>query len=192
MEENFGELSVIDKEFHEEKNRLHPTSTSRSTVAVPDKGPTPEAIVSLLEEESKQKGPIKACRDSTGKVMRLEPVSGDMGEAHGFLGRPTWNAPVMTKFCNAEARPGYSATLAHEYEDETEVLYEKVDLLAQLILNSRRCLLYTGAGLSTSAGIGDYATRDSSGERAKESLIKSPIVAKPTFAHYVLAELCHR
>eukprot|EP00911_Craspedida_sp_UC1_P000243 UC1_evm1s187 len=78
---------------------------------------------------------------------------------HGRLGDSTWARPVRVAECGKEARPGYNSCKAHEYEDDPEVLTAKVHRLAELIRKSRHCTAYTGAGLSTSAGIKDYATK---------------------------------
>ena len=43
-----------------------------------------------------------------------------------------------------------------EYFDEPEVLDEKIEQLAELVRNSKRMMAFTGAGLSTAAGIPDY------------------------------------
>ena len=43
-----------------------------------------------------------------------------------------------------------------EYFDAPEVLDEKVDRLAQMILSSQHFVAFTGAGLSTAAGIRDF------------------------------------
>jgi len=124
-------------------------------------------------------------------VRRLENKNGRT--THGFRGDSNWQAPRMTKYCVHEARPGYASTLAHEYEEEPEVLQAKVAVLADLIRSSKDCILYTGAGLSTAAGIGDYATLDGHGQRVKpENRFLSPMRAKPTYAHIALTEMCRR
>lgn len=134
---------------------------------------------------------VSSSRSNEEQVRRVE--SDDWVSVHGFRGSPSWTAPRMTKYCVHEARPGYAAVLAHEYQEESYVLMEKVALLATLIRNARNCILYTGAGLSTAAGIGDYATLDSSGNRVGAAKkIYSPMQAKPTYGHVVLAEMCRQ
>jgi NAD-dependent SIR2 family protein deacetylase len=102
---------------------------------------------------------------------------------HGFLGNPDWEEPVMTQHCDVEARPGYKSEKAHEYEDHKHVLHEKVVLLADLIKRSRNCLIYSGAGISTSSGISDYATKSNTKFAPKK---KSGFDCKPTFSHKAL------
>merc|ERR1712115_144512 len=43
---------------------------------------------------------------------------------------------------------------ASEFEDSKEVLQDKVQKLARLLTLSRKTVVYTGAGISTSAGVG--------------------------------------
>ena len=43
-----------------------------------------------------------------------------------------------------------------EYFDEPDVLEEKITRLADMIKNSKNMVAFTGAGLSTAAGIPDY------------------------------------
>lgn len=43
-----------------------------------------------------------------------------------------------------------------EYFDTPEVLDQKVEMLAQMILTSKHFVSFTGAGLSTAAGIRDF------------------------------------
>lgn len=55
---------------------------------------------------------------------------------------------------------------ANEYLDEKDVLEQKMEIVANLIRSSKFCCAYTGAGLSSSSGIPDYATK------AKDTIIK--------------------
>jgi NAD-dependent SIR2 family protein deacetylase len=111
-------------------------------------------------------------------------------EMHGFLGDQSWEAPVLVTECNEDARPGYQTKKAHEYLDTPEVLSAKIKLLADLIRKSNHCVAYTGAGISTASGIGDYATK-----AGKKSVIAGlqkdihPFEAEPTLAHRVLTSL---
>ena len=85
---------------------------------------------------------------------------------------------------------------ASEYMDSSDVLDAKVSRLAAMIQSSTACCAYTGAGLSTSAGIGDYASK----AKKSAALAWDPHTgggphmehlkeAKPTAGHRVLAGL---
>jgi len=84
---------------------------------------------------------------------------------------------------------------ASEYRDVEEVLRAKVRALARLIAQSRRAVVYSGAGLSTDAGISDYASHApgsvGAGMPCAGSAFKSPFCAQPTLAHRILVAL-HR
>lgn len=86
-------------------------------------------------------------------------------DMHGLLASDAWEPPVCVVECDQEARPGYETNAAHEYEDDPHTLLLKVRELARLLRESNSTLCYSGAGLSTSAGIDDYATK--SGKKSK-------------------------
>lgn len=104
---------------------------------------------------------------------------------HGALGDPAWAAPRVTAVCDALARPGYRTCAAHEYRDEPATLAAKVALLARLVRASSHVTAYTGAGISTAAGVRDYASKS----RTFAFGDGSPLDAEPTFAHRALAAL---
>jgi NAD-dependent SIR2 family protein deacetylase len=95
----------------------------------------------------------------------------------------------MAVVCNAEARPNYKTCLAHEYLDQQHVLVEKVKVLANLLRQSKNCVAYTGAGISTSAGISDYATKTTQSLTSPGTKKVSPLHAQPTITHYTLTQL---
>lgn len=128
---------------------------------------------------------------------------------HGFLGNPDWVLPSIAVECLGEARPGMEGTkAAHEYEEDRMVFQEKIKLLAKIIIASKNCIAYTGAGISTGAGVPDYASETAGKKSRVASLLKSsaegmPIskaerqkkkislwdtaeIARPTKAHHVL------
>ena len=79
---------------------------------------------------------------------------------HGQLGSASWELPGRATTFDVAARDYCSEKImAHEYLDSDEVLKRKVAVLADLVRRSRRMLCFTGAGISTSAGIDDYASK---------------------------------
>ena len=111
-------------------------------------------------------------------------------EMHGFRGDDTWGAPLVTNHCAKEARPGYNTRDASEFNEEPAVLRAKVKVLASLIRDSKNMVAYTGAGISTGAGIGDYATKAANSAAKKgQPKLRSNLDAQPTLAHCVLTTL---
>lgn len=107
---------------------------------------------------------------------------------HGLLGDPLWELPRTAVRSDAQARPNYSSIDASEYLDTPAVLASKVKLLARLIRRSARMVTYTGAGISTAAGLGDYASR-AKGSLAGREANRNRLKAEPTLTHRVLAAL---
>jgi NAD-dependent SIR2 family protein deacetylase len=129
------------------------------------------------------------------KEVPMEAAPHEMhGQCYGFADeRNKWAAPATTFSSVHDARPGYSTMSASEYQDDSVVLVEKVKHLARLVRASQCCVIFAGAGLSTAAGIDDYAThnrRDAGGGEVLGHL-RSPMCAQPTAAHRVLVGM-HR
>jgi len=80
-----------------------------------------------------------------------------------------------------------------EHRDAPEVLEEKVKQLAELVRTSEHFVAFTGAGISTSAGIGDFRGPDgkwtcqAQGRQVPKSV--DPVKAYPTATHMSLVEL---
>lgn len=80
--------------------------------------------------------------------------------------------------------------------DSEDVLAQKVDRLADMVRSSQHFVAFTGAGISTSAGIPDF--RGPSGKWTREAQGLKPLKgvsvvdAFPTSAHMALVELCRR
>jgi hypothetical protein len=106
---------------------------------------------------------------------------------HGLLGNKLWELPNKVVDCDLDARPGYASVQAHEYEEDPLVLREKVQFLAYLLTQSRNCVIYTGAGISTASGISDYATKSKT--RFSNQKLKSHLFARPTLAHRVVVSM---
>eukprot|EP00568_Trieres_chinensis_P016521 CAMPEP_0183327332 /NCGR_PEP_ID=MMETSP0160_2-20130417/83707_1 /TAXON_ID=2839 ORGANISM="Odontella Sinensis, Strain Grunow 1884" /NCGR_SAMPLE_ID=MMETSP0160_2 /ASSEMBLY_ACC=CAM_ASM_000250 /LENGTH=486 /DNA_ID=CAMNT_0025495457 /DNA_START=1002 /DNA_END=2462 /DNA_ORIENTATION=- len=110
-------------------------------------------------------------------------------EWHGHRGDPSWDPPAKTFGCPESVRPDQDNHIgSDEFRDAPVVLAAKVALLADLIRAGRFCVAYTGAGLSRSAGIPDYASK--SGRSV--SPIFAPFDAQPTAAHRTLAAMERR
>ena len=83
-----------------------------------------------------------------------------------------------------------------EYKEPKSTLIPKVKKVAELLKSSKHCIVFTGAGISTSADIPDF--RGPKGvwtkEEKKEKIeYGSDIVeTHPTFCHYALTELAKR
>lgn len=97
-------------------------------------------------------------------------------------------APTRVVECDIKARPEYHDIPSHEYKDNPEVLAAKTALLAQLLRQAKACVAYTGAGLSVSSGLADYATKAPESVEARE-IIDSRYLAQPNVGHRVLASL---
>ena len=123
---------------------------------------------------------------------------------HGKLGHSEWSMPRLVASSLEKARPDHSSLVdASEYMDEPDVLDKKISLLASLIEKSQNFVALTGAGISTSIGITDYASRaqgsltigkqidvdknDLAGNNlARKSLAMN---AEPTLSHRILSSL---
>ena len=77
---------------------------------------------------------------------------------------------------------------AHEYQDTPKTLKVKVKMLASLLMSSKQCVAYTGAGISTASGISDYATKNKNAMGPKHKVI-SNFDARPTLSHRVLVSM---
>eukprot|EP00439_Symbiodinium_sp_Y106_P073709 s112_g13.t4 len=126
------------------------------------------------------------------------PASVDVNAVrwHGWAGASSsWEAPRVAAQSDSEARPGYAAYDASEYLDEPAVLQEKVRMLAEMWRRSGAdTVIYTGAGLSTASGIGDYASKASSSVAPHKKIAStgSRLELSPTFAHHALAAVAEK
>ena len=82
----------------------------------------------------------------------------------------------------------HNHTNASEFVDEPDALSAKIIKVAELMRSSKHTVVYSGAGLSRSSGIPDYATRAKSTISTKPKL-KDPLDALPTIAHDALASI---
>ena len=83
-----------------------------------------------------------------------------------------------------------------EYHEPKETLIPKIKKIAELLKKSRHCIVFTGAGISTSADIPDF--RGPKGvwtkEEKKEKIEYGTEIDRthPTLCHYFLTELARR
>jgi NAD-dependent SIR2 family protein deacetylase len=109
---------------------------------------------------------------------------------HGHAGNPNWIAPRVAAESSTACRADQNnAILANEYLDEPDVLREKMKVVADLIRKSKCCVAYTGAGLSKSSGIPDYATKANNSVVGNTPKLVSSLDALPTYAHRVITAM---
>jgi mono-ADP-ribosyltransferase sirtuin 6 len=88
------------------------------------------------------------------------------------------------------------AEMRQEHYDPPDVLSQKVERLAEMVRQSHHMVAFTGAGISTSAGIPDFRGPDGKWTRKAEGLepLKGVTIvdAYPTLTHMSLVELLDR
>lgn len=174
--------------LQEAARTLKPTATvERTLFPKPDEPPKATRWVRSANGWTE----VAACAEDAASA---QPSSLQCGphEAHGQCfgfeaERNAWVMPTSTFSSEHAARPGYDTLDASEYLEAADVLEAKVKRLAQLVQRAQCCVIYAGAGLSTSAGISDYATHNH--KEAPEEPLRSPMCAQPTLSHRVLVGL---
>ena len=130
----------------------------------------------------------------TSQTPALPPISAAADEHlwHGYLcvGHH-FPPPACVAKSDDLARPGYSQVNCAEFVDSPEVLDAKADVLVSLIRASKSMMIYSGAGISTAAGIKDYASHASESVAVKQNEVKkvSGRSMLPTLSHRVIAAL---
>lgn len=147
--------------------------------------PVAQRQVSAAESAEAATG---AGREGTGTGA----ATGEAVRMHGTLGSQHWALPTRVTAFDVAARDYCSdKIMAHEYLDSDSVLREKVKVLADMVRRSRRMLAFTGAGISTAAGIDDYASKakGASVTAAGKPVLKDWKKARPTRAHRCLVAM---
>jgi NAD-dependent SIR2 family protein deacetylase len=123
----------------------------------------------------------------------IERIDGEAREVHGFRGDPTWMFPRLAVKCDEIAR---NKEKANEYLDEPDVLEKKIKLLAELIRSSKNCIAYTGAGISTAAGMKDWASKAGAASVVRDPTsktggfqVKNTMDYEPTLTHAALGHM---
>lgn len=143
----------------------------------------------------------KSSSSSTGVMMKAEqkaPISEaerlilETKPVNGYLADPTWQLPRKVVHCNKPQRERDGALAAHEYDEEEATFQAKIRLLAQICMKNKDILAYTGAGISTAAGIYDYASESAGKKSQVAKLVKEEIKVedlRPTHAHMILSRM---
>ena len=99
--------------------------------------------------------------------------------------------PRVVAKSNEAARPGYNTRSATEFVDTPAAMRAKVKILARLVNASRTCVVYTGAGISTAAGMADYASKakGSIAPHKERPSNLNRLALMPTYGHHCIAAL---
>lgn len=154
-------------------------------------------------DEFSSKGNSKNYGDLTAERVKLVVVENDPGDEY-VLGRNKEqvlreisegmeNNSVFDRIPVKQLAQLYEEEI-EECEEPAELLAEHVKVVAEAIRNGKHVVVYTGAGISTSASIPDYrgpegawTLRDKGGKRTKET--KELSQALPTYGHYAITHL---
>jgi len=159
-------------------------TTLSSTLDIPCS--SQEAIVAaLFEAKSGQK--LHFFSENSSSANSRNVLAG----WHGQLQQDDWETPDVMARCSEKARPGYMGGDASEFYDKPTTLRKKVKLLAEMIRCSSSTCAYTGAGISTASGIGDYASKakGSAAPHMRGMSTGNRLHVQPTYSHCALAAL---
>jgi len=177
-------LQMLPREMHEEVLQM-PADMQKQVLATLMDMTTAGNVSATRTENVEHDGPAE-------QVAGANLAGEEQVRWHGLLGDAAWKIPRVVAKSDQDARPGYQAYSATECLDHPEVLQAKAKLLAQMWQRSAAgTVVYTGAGLSTASGIGDYASKASNSvaPHKKNASCGSRLELKPTLAHHALAAL---
>ena len=172
---------------------------SASTASVADSRDAKKAAASL--ERSRR----EAAAALSSKIRAaLRAPEHDAAAAALLAAHPAEATAARAAAARTAARKAQEAANAAEVEDDAATLGRGVARLAALLRGARHAVVYTGAGVSTSARIPDYRgpqgiwTQHKRGAHNASSAARAQLMAmpfedaRPTAAHLALAELHRR
>jgi len=116
---------------------------------------------------------------------RLPTTSGAAAAASLQLPKLIWKCPNKPRDDHDDVPSWLTAS---EYEDCPDVLEAKLDTLVGLLSVSGKTVVYSGAGISRAAGIGQAAR----GRPAGKGHVDKTTTATPTATHFALTALHQR
>uniref|UniRef100_A0A0G4GV42 Regulatory protein SIR2 homolog 7 n=1 Tax=Chromera velia CCMP2878 TaxID=1169474 RepID=A0A0G4GV42_9ALVE len=119
-------------------------------------------VVCLEEKKKKETQMRKEFRDALrqGKKIKERTLSAE-------------EKKILQTVREAETARERQEERMKEKEDSPSELEEKIDKLARMIASGNHCVFYTGAGMSTSAGVPDYRGPNGLWTRARQSSTKT-------------------
>ena len=123
--------------------------------AFPKKASSGSAMESMFAKAQKNQRDLQDDYKNAPKVKDKTPVKKET-KPDKSKSKPS-SKPLNPTTSKPRARNAISSEFEKkEYFDSEEVLVEKIDQLARWIRESRYCIVFTGAGISTSTGIPDF------------------------------------
>jgi len=141
---------------------------------------------SVVDVQLPESGEKAECGQHELSLQPLRPTL-DPSDSQIFFGRGfhgELKLPQKAWVSNKKPRDDHDAPdwlTATEFVDQESVLSEKCAHLAKLLKRSRKTVIYSGAGISVAAGIGQAARGRAAGGKSTDAL--------PTFTHYALGAL---
>lgn len=144
-------------------------------------GRTTSHIVTIADKTPSRKAALEMLKLSPF----LHPSHDLFWHGRAYSGHDS-SPPKRTWHSNEQPRDDHDNVpawlTASEYEDHSHIMQHKVRQLAELLQLSKHTVIYSGAGISSAAGIGQAAR----GARQKGHLYT---LAQPTLTHHVLTAL---
>ena len=111
-----------------------------------------------------EKAPVE--EESKGESSGFEQIKMSESDTglNGSLAEASWAQPKASVKSKEVQRSdhgfGFSGITKTEYQDGKDLLNAKINLMAKKIKNAKSVVIYCGAGISTSSGINDIASKN--------------------------------